>query len=1000
MPDFFAVGSNSGAPAPKAVETLELARERWDSAIQRAEDPSLESAARAVFERPANKALADAVFAYSPFLTHCMASDIRFAVDLFHRGPDASLDAVLSDIAALRAETPEADLKKALRIAKRRAALTVALADIAGVWPLERVTEALSDVADGCLRAAAAFAIREAQRRGGLTLRHPEDPEIGSGLVVLGMGKLGARELNYSSDIDIIVFYDPNLIRTDQPDALQNTMTRIARMILRVMDERTVDGYVFRTDLRLRPDPGATPLAISVLAAESYYESLGQNWERAAMIKARPVAGDIDAGHAFLEWLTPFVWRKSLDFAAIQDIHSIKRQIDIHRGGGRQMAPDLAGHNVKLGTGGIREIEFFAQTQQLIWGGRLPALRLARTKDAIDALVSFEQCAPETATDLKASYDSLRRIEHRLQMVNDEQTHRLPEDPAAMDTFARFMGFDGAAPFIADLTGHLTRVQDHCGKLFEDAPALTAGGDMGGNLVFTGADQDPDTLETLAKLGFKEPARADAQIRAWHHGRYRAMRSTRAREILTELVPVLLRAMSTTPDPDETFLRFDGFLKALPSGVQLFSMFQANPQLSELVVRIIGKAPRLARHMGSNASVLDAVLTRDFFDGPPDRDFLRAELADSFRWCGHMEAYLEAVRRWANDRRFQVGVLHLEGKIDPATASKALSEIAETALRGLIPVVAAEFADAHGAISGGRLAIVALGRLGSREMTASSDLDLIFVYDAPELDSGGGVPSDGPKPLAASQYYARLTQRCLNAITALTAEGSLYEVDMRLRPSGTKGPIATSFAAFRQYYEQSAWTWERLALVRARVVAYMGGLEDEVEAMIRGILADPLPADALLRDTAHMRARLAEGKKPAGPWDVKNIRGGLVDIAFLTQYLVLAGADRDPDLADPNTHQALMNLKQSGVLDAADAETLITAETLWMGLLGILALTIEGDVTPEKEEQISGALAEDLVRIGGALDFDDLKRKVSDTAGAVYALFQKIIEDPAARLPK
>ena len=995
MPENSAISSKPDIPAPGNPESLAVAWEHWDSAVSRIADPKLESAAARLARDGRGKTLLDAVFGHSPFLCRVAASDPAFTLRIVEDGPDAVLAEILADLARAPDGETEAALKSRLRNAKKRAALTIAMADIGGDWPLEKVTGGLSDLAEGCLMAASDFCLGEAARREAIILADPGSPSDGSGLVILGMGKLGARELNYSSDIDIIILFDPEIMRTAKPDDLQPAMVRLARQMLRIMDERTADGYVFRTDLRLRPDPSATPLAISVLAAESYYESLGQNWERAAMIKARPVAGDLEAGARFLEWLRPFIWRKHLDFAAIQDIHSIKRQINAHRGIGAIRA---LGHNVKLGGGGIREIEFFAQTQQLIWGGRIPELRLSRTKEAIDCLVAQEQVTPEVAADLKAAYDFLRCVEHRLQMVNDEQTHVLPDDPEGFDAFARFMGFPTGDAFADVLTGHLKRVQTHYGALFGDAPALSADlgidGD-GGNLVFTGGEADPDTLATIRKMGFEEPARVDAQIRAWHHGRYRAMRSTRARELLTELMPVLLRAIAGTPEPDKTFLRFDGFLKVLPGGVQLFSMFHSNPHLLSLVVEIAGKAPKLAEHMGNHASILDSVLTADFFDPPPDLAGLRGELEAQLKACRDLEDVLITCRRWANDRRFQVGVQRLGARIAPLDASRALSDIAEAALGALLRAVADDFADTYGRVPGGEIAIVAMGRLGSREMTAASDLDLIFVYDAdPDAEE-----SDGPKPLAVGQYFSRLTQRTVNAITAMMAEGPLYEVDMRLRPSGTKGPLATSLTAFRKYHDESAWTWERMALVRARAVAGTGDLRGRVEGAISTILGDPVDPEKLLRDAADMRQRIAKEKTSDCIWDVKNLRGGLVDIAFIVQYLTLRHIGDHPNIRDANTAASLDKLKAAGVLATAHWQTLMRAQELWMGILGLLAETIEGTLTKDKEDLISGALADDLVRVAGAADFTGLKRMMMETAQAVFDIYQDLIDGPAADLP-
>ncbi len=504
------------------------------------------------------------------------------------------------------------------------------------------------------------------------------------------MGKLGSRELNYSSDIDLIVLYDPERFRTPNPDARAREAIRLTRGLVRLIADHTRDGYVFRTDLRLRPDPGATPIAVSVLAAEEYYETLGQNWERAALIKARPVAGDREAGLAFLRWLVPFIWRKNLDFAAIQDIHSIKRQINAHRGGSRIA---IAGHNIKLGRGGIREIEFFAQTQQLIWGGRIPSVRASGTVDALAALARAGKIGGGVATDLTQAYRFLRRVEHRLQMIDDAQTHTLPQDPDRLAALAIFLGYADVATFKAELLATLRRVENYYAELFEDAPALALPGDVGGNLVFTGSEADPDTLRTLERLGFGNVQVVDAAVRGWHHGRCRAMRSTRARELLTELMPHLLKALAEKPDPDAAFLAFDRFLNGLPAGVQLFSMFYANPPLLGLVTDILGVAPALADHLARRPSVLESVLSApDFFQPPPSLGDLVEELRLIMDQARHAEDLLDLSRRWANDRRFQVGVQSLKGLIDTTQATVAWTRVAEASLTCLLPRVEAEFA--------------------------------------------------------------------------------------------------------------------------------------------------------------------------------------------------------------------------------------------------------------------------------------------------------------------
>ena len=984
----FAAGQ-SNLPHAANTDRAALGLERWREAVAQAGDSGLAGFAEAVTRDADGRRLLEAVFGNSPHLTLSAVKDPGFLREILTEGPDAACAGVMSGLRRAGNDGLDGDrLARDLRVAKRRVALAVAVADITGAWSLEQVTGALSDFAELALSRAAGHLLRAAAAAGAFTLPDADDPEKGSGLVVLGMGKLGARELNYSSDIDLIVLYDNERIRTDRPEELHNHFVRLTRSFVRLMDERTADGYVFRTDLRLRPDPGATPLALSALAAETYYESLGQNWERAAMIKARPVAGDREAGAAFLERLTPFVWRKNLDFAAIQDIHSIKRQINAHRGGGTIA---LAGHNIKLGRGGIREIEFFVQTQQLIWGGREPELRCIATVDALRALAAKARIAPQTADDLIAVYRYLRQVEHRLQMVDDEQTHTLPADEAGLRDLAAFLGYADARAFGSDLLAHLRRVETHYSDLFEHAPTLGAQGLVAGNLVFTGSEADPDTIKTIGRLGYKNPQTVDAAVRGWHHGRYRAMRSTRARELLTELMPALLKALAGTPEPDKAFLKFDEFLSRLPAGVQLFSMFYSNPHLLDLVAEIMGQAPRLAAHLSRRPSVLDSVLTADFFDAPPPPEALAGELDGVLDRAGDFEDVLDNSRRWANDRKFQVGVQSLRGHLAPRAAAAALSNIAEAALNRLRPRVEKEFAGQHGRVAGSAMAIVAMGKLGGREMTATSDLDLIFIYTSAQ----GAEASDGPKALPPSQYFARLSQRLIGAVTAQTAEGRLYEVDMRLRPSGSAGPIACSHEAFVRYHEKEAWTWEHMALTRARVIAGPAALRALVDAALGETLTRPRDAGTLLTDVAGMRARMDSEHHTDLIWEVKHLRGGLVDVEFITQYLELKHAHAHPEILSPNTRTALRRLRDTGLLGGPVADDLIEGLDLWQAIQGLLHLTIEGESRREADGEMPEGLHETLARVGGAVDFAALKEKVTATAGRIHRHFVDLIEAPA-----
>ncbi len=969
-------------PRSTDLERIERGVEKLRDSAEKAKDEAVRRLIDDILDGPATRPLLDGVFGNSPFLTHCLAREIDFTPTLFLEGPEAAFQTVMRDLSAIDPAGDGKQLDVALREAKRRMALLIALADLSGTWHLEDVTGRLAAFCETALSCAVSHQLRALHERGLLTLADPDAPETGSGYVVLGMGKLGANELNYSSDIDLIVLFDGEVVPAPDKSELQQHFVRMTRALVKSMDERTGEGYVFRTDLRLRPDPGATPVAISTMAAETYYESMGQNWERAAMIKARPVAGDRQAGARFLDVLRPYIWRRHLDFAAIEDIQSIKRQIHAHKGGSTVA---VGGHNIKLGRGGIREVEFFAQTQQLIWGGRDPMLRAPRTVEAIEALVSAGRVAPETARDMIAGYRFLRTLEHRLQMVDDRQTHSLPDTDAGLAAISEFMGYSDRGAFEHDLLHHLRTIESHYADLFEDSASL--GGS--GALAFTGGEDHPDTLRTLTSMGFKDPEGVSGTVRGWHHGRYRATRSTRAREILTEIMPTLLEALSQTPNPDVALRRFDDFLSGLPAGVQLFSLFQANPMLLKLVAEIMGGAPRLSEWLGRNPLLLDGVLEPGFFDELPDADEMRASLDERFVEARDMQDILDIARRWANDAKFQVGVQILRASCDIDRADLAFSDIADTVIRGMLPHIEKEFREQHGKCPGEGFAVLGLGKLGGRELSATSDLDLVFLYDAPTATGDKPVVSDGPKPLSIAHYYQRLGQRLINALTSLTGEGRLYEVDMRLRPSGNAGPLSVSLQSFSNYQRESAWTWEHLALTRARVVAGSADFAARIDDAIREALTAKRPAGELIISVAEMRVRIAREHGSENHWNVKHVRGGLVDCEFMAQYLQLRHAHDHPDILNTGTVSAYRNLSDAGLIAPDVARTLIDATRLWRRLQGLLRLTLEGSANPD---DFPIPLKRLLAEAADMEDFADLDAAMAQTATAVRNLYDEIVE--------
>jgi [glutamine synthetase] adenylyltransferase / [glutamine synthetase]-adenylyl-L-tyrosine phosphorylase len=818
----------------------------------------------------------------SPYLRGLMQREadwLRGAVE----APDAALETVL---AGLDGQGVDA-LPRALREAKRRVALLAALCDLGGVWPLEMVTGALTRLADRAVHLALTMLVAEEIRRGKLPGATPEDAASAGGMVVLAMGKMGAGELNYSSDIDLICLFDESRYPGEEQEA-RASFIKVTRRMTAILSDVT-DGYVFRTDLRLRPDASVTPVCLSMAAAEAYYEAEGRTWERAAYIKARPCAGDLAAGERFLKTLTPFVWRKHLDYVAIQDAHDMRLRIRDHRGLHGPIA--VEGHNLKLGAGGIREIEFFTQTRQLIAGGRDPVLRDRTTVGALAALATQGWVPGLVADELTSLYRAHREVEHRLQMVNDAQTHSLPTTPDGIARIAAFYG-QTEADFRRDLLDRLHRTDRLTEGFF--APAQ--------------ADAGPELSETAREI-----------TRGWES--YPALRSDRARGIFRRLRPRLLRELDRATNPDEALVALDGFLQGLPAGVQIFSLFEANPPLVELIIDIAGSAPALARYLSRNAAVLDGVIGGSFWGPWPGIAALGAELQGRLVVAPDYEARLDMARRWMKEWHFRIGVHHLRGLIDGFEAGKHYADLAEAVVGVIWGEVSADFTRKHGQPPGRGAVVLGMGSIGAARLNAGSDLDLIVIYDDQGVEG-----SDGPRPLATRPYYSRVTQALVTALTAQMPEGRLYEVDMRLRPSGRAGPVATSLHSFTTYQETEAWTWEHLALTRARVLAGDPTLASEVEAFRRALLPLKGQGRRVRPDVADMRARLQAAKPAQGAWDAKNGPGRIMDIELAAQTVALLSGSPARSVERQIAAGAARQLPDS------DAQALLSAYRLLWGL--------------------------------------------------------------------
>ncbi|NJC40171.1 glutamate-ammonia-ligase adenylyltransferase [Brevundimonas alba] len=941
--------------------------EAADRARERLAEPATDAGWLPTFDA-AWPALAP-VFAASPYLfglARRWPDRLRATLE---EPPEQRLAAILSVTETLTGGAD--DLRAPLRRLKGELHLLTALADLGGVWDLDQVTAALSRFADASVNAALRAVAHDQRERGKLVSASGDPRGPVPGLFGLAMGKHGAFELNYSSDIDISLFWEPEALIPALADGVepQRFVDRLAQALSTLMQERTGDGYVFRVDLRLRPDPSSTPPVVAAPTALAYYESVGQNWERAAFIKARAMLGDVEAGNGFLKALTPFIWRRSLDYPAILDIQSIKRQIHVHKTG---EGLDAAGANLKLGRGGIREIEFFAQTQQLILGGRDPALRSCRTIDALAALRDAGHVTPEACAELTAAYIELRGLEHRVQMLEDEQTHSLPLEPAARTRVAALAGDSDLAAFDARVEALLVGVNRRYGELFEGEEALSS---PYGSLVFTGVENDPETLDTLARMGFSEPATVADTIRSWHHGRIPATRTARGRELFTRLAPRLLTALADTGAADAAFRRFAVFFSGLSGGVQVQALFLAQPKLFELVVGVMAFAPRLARTLGRYPAALDSMLDARFTRSIEEETGVVGQMALDAAAAPDFETAMNVVRRVHREQMFRIGVQTLTGRVGPEEAGRAYTTLADACLRALAPAAMAETVRQGGALSGGAVAVVALGKAGSSEMTASSDLDLMTVYDAP-----ADATSDA-KGWAAGVFYSRFTQRLIAALSAHTAEGGLYEVDMRLRPGAAKGPVSLRLSAVEEYYAAEADTWEFMALTRARVVwADEADFGARVASSLEGILRRPRPGAPIAADARRMRDLMARERSGQGDWDLKLVAGGQVDAEFVAQVRQLRRAAADESLT-VSTLEAL-----------ADDSALAEAWRLQQALSQMLSAAFDDRPDPEQEPE---GFQRRLAEAAGFEHFDALKAALVERRAAARAAFEQAL--PAVR---
>ncbi|WP_209348960.1 bifunctional [glutamine synthetase] adenylyltransferase/[glutamine synthetase]-adenylyl-L-tyrosine phosphorylase [Pontixanthobacter sp. CEM42] len=878
--------------------------------------------------------------AYSPFLCNALERQPELAELLANGHGEEALEW------AKQAGDGVSDIGVSLRRERLAYSTALAIGDMAGEFPVGRVMTELSALADRALDTAISAAIRR---------RVPDAEPVG--MIGIALGKHGACELNYSSDIDPILLFDPETLPRRERDEPGEAAQRYAREIVQLLSNNTAEGFVFRVDLRLRPASEVSPLAIPLNAALTHYESSALAWERAAFIRSRAASGDIEAGEEFLESIRPFVWRRSLDFGAIEEIGRLTAQIRTTHAGPSEPQP---GFNIKQGRGGIREVEFYTQTHQLIHGGRNPSLRLRGTRAALDALAAAEIISPADAEELGVSYDRLRTIEHRLQMVNNHQTHSLPEGEA-LENVARLGGYDDAKALLDDLRDITGQVAAHFDALIDV--------DGSRSVAVPGGDTLKDNLD---QLGFPDPAELAARIRAWSDGKIRALRSPAAIAAFEAILPALLEALSEATNPKRALLRWESFLSKTPSAINLFRLLEARPGLFDQLVRILTLADPLADELSRRPELLDSLIDRSALDLPGDVDALKSSMTQAEAGDDY-ERILDRIRIVTGEKRFAMGVQLIEAAQDPLDLAAGLSHVAEASLSVAAQAARADFAQTHGLIEDSELAIIGLGRLGGGALTHASDLDIIYLF------SGSHAPeSNGPRPLGATLYYNRLAQRVSAALSVPTAQGALYEVDTRLRPQGAQGPLAVSIESFAKYQREDAWTWEHMALTRARVLVGPPEAKANLETIIASVLDQPRDPNVLRKDVLKMRDEMAAHKPAKGPLDAKLSRGGLVDLEFLVHYLQL----RDRVAFTPDLRGAIAALtEQKLVPDAlSDAHDLMTR------LLVSARLLAPDGVKPAS----SAAVA--LAKACKCADYSDLLRRFSEARQIVAASWKEIFD--------
>jgi glutamate-ammonia-ligase adenylyltransferase len=842
-----------------------------------------------------------------------VASD--FAIDVLARQPEL-LARLAADDGARPLPPPvldsgsRDDWPRRLRLYRTAECARLVWRDVLGLDDVDATLAAVTALAERCLGLALEAVEGDFVRRHG-QVPGPDGRPVR--LVVFAMGKLGGGELNFSSDIDLVYAYEHG--GESQGDSIrplhaEDYFARLGQQLARLLDERTVDGFCHRVDLRLRPFGNAGRVAISFAALEAYFQQEGRDWERYAWQKARPVAGDLEAGRRFLETLRPFVYRRYLDFGALDGLRAMKAMI------AAEVARKELADDIKRGPGGIREIEFLAQSLQLIRGGREPALREPRLLPALDALRAAGHVEPETATALAEDYRFLRRLENRLQMLRDEQTHALPASPLDRERIARGLGHDGWASLAAQVERHRARVTREFDALLsqrEQQPAV--GDDIAG---YWRALPGGGSAAMLADAGFQEAAEVDAALRDFVRTPSVRELSDASRARLDRVMPVLLQATAPATRPLQAIRRLLALLHNILRRASYLALLDEHPAALARLVDLVTRSALLAERLAAHPLLLDELLdTRA--SGPLPQ---RGQLAEACRPApgADTESALFALNEVRQQLSFRIALATLDRRQPACDSTRQLAWLADAVVGTVLELARGELERSHGAIAGAGFAVLGYGSLGGEELGFGSDLDLVFLYEAPP-----NAYSDGARPLDASRWFARLAQKIVSLLGAVTGGGRLYEVDVRLRPDGGKGLLVSSLASYADYQRNRAWTWEHQALVRARCVAGDAAVSAEFDRIRAETLARRRDPVRLRDDVLSMRQRMREelDRSNDALFDLKQGEGGLVDLEFMLQYLVLREAAARPDLLQPRATRPLLEaMAACGVLPEDVAATL------------------------------------------------------------------------------